>query len=381
MNEDEARRMIDEAAESLPPMSLGPTQELIRGGRRVQRRHRLMAVGSVTATVALVVGGATAWLPGSTGSADAPAVDEQTAAPLDLPIAPEGTRWVGHNGVMVAVPDRWSTNDTRCGQPLSDTVDFSDSGAVRSCLVRGSERFSVLRPIDLSSPVGDIWLDIQQGDAVTIDGTPARRTSYCLVSDPPDCSSALVVPSVDAVFVAEFQRNDVAQPVLESARLVPDGYTAVPSVVGLGADEDVDSLMSEAGLEWTPRCPSNAGCEIAVATEPQAGTVVPEGTTVTAVDSRVDALSCAGGRLMTIVDKAQPRAGTSLGDAMVSYLVDATTGGESYVVVARAGNEAEVEVLDDAGVVVALVVLTRWDNGSWSTSEVTQCAVAPEPKP
>jgi hypothetical protein len=38
------------------------------------------------------------------------------------PDAPEGTRWVGSGRVVVAVPDWWSTGETRCLLPVEDTV-------------------------------------------------------------------------------------------------------------------------------------------------------------------------------------------------------------------------------------------------------------------
>ena len=45
---------------------------------------------------------------------------------------PEGSRWVGYDGVVVAVPDWWTTGETQCGAPVEDTVYF-DSGAVYDC--------------------------------------------------------------------------------------------------------------------------------------------------------------------------------------------------------------------------------------------------------
>src|SRR3954454_16599015 len=47
---------------------------------------------------------------------------------------PDGTRWVGYDGAVVAVPDWWTTGETRCGAPVEDTVYF-DSGATVDCSV------------------------------------------------------------------------------------------------------------------------------------------------------------------------------------------------------------------------------------------------------
>ena len=45
---------------------------------------------------------------------------------------PDGSRWVGYDGAVVAVPDWWTTGETRCGTPVEDTVYF-DSGATVDC--------------------------------------------------------------------------------------------------------------------------------------------------------------------------------------------------------------------------------------------------------
>jgi len=52
-------------------------------------------------------------------------------------------------------------------------------------------------------------------------------------------------------------------------------------------DSDVASLMNQADLVWTPRCPPGTVCEMAPleATDPAAGSVVPVGTTVTAANA------------------------------------------------------------------------------------------------
>lgn len=283
MNEDEATRLFSRAAQAIPPVRLAPAHQLISGGKRLQRRQRLLGVVGVAAAAALTVGAGALWLPGSSGSADAPpAGNETNAGPTenDLPAAPSGTRWLGFNGVMVAVPRSWSVNDTRCGQPLSDTVVFHDTGDVRDCLAPGSDRFSLLRAVSLSSPVGSRWRGME-GEAEDIDGVPATRVNRCDSSVSPMCNDALIVPSRDAVFLVALP-DDAGAAVLDSARLVPDGYSAVPSLLGIHSF-DAEDVVSEAGLTFEPPCRAeNCRFALLVFQEPLAGSIVTSGSAVTA---------------------------------------------------------------------------------------------------
>lgn len=53
----------------------------------------------------------------------------RAAAHGGLSTPPEGHRWVGDEGVVVAVPDWWTTGDTHCLLPVEDTV-FVESGSI-----------------------------------------------------------------------------------------------------------------------------------------------------------------------------------------------------------------------------------------------------------
>ena len=46
---------------------------------------------------------------------------------------PEGYRWVGDRGVVVAVPNWWTTGDTSCLLPVEDTV-YVETGGITDCV-------------------------------------------------------------------------------------------------------------------------------------------------------------------------------------------------------------------------------------------------------
>ena len=56
------------------------------------------------------------------------------------------------------------------------------------------------------------------------------------------------MPALDAVVDSRTSDTEVVAAVLDTVRLVPDGYTAVPDVSGLGGDE-AERRMAEAQLE------------------------------------------------------------------------------------------------------------------------------------
>ena len=131
---------------------------------------------------------------------------------------PEGTRWVGYDGQVVAVPDWWTTGETQCGEPVEDTVWF-DSGAIHRCA----------DPASASEVRASSNLAVRSEDG---------RTSFAVtIADEADGSEADIV---------------------ESERTLPDGVTTVPlevdgSTPSWGADPDVaDALVAaieDAGLE------------------------------------------------------------------------------------------------------------------------------------
>lgn len=279
MNEDEATRLFARTAEDIPPVPRPPITHLIRGGQGIRRRQRLLRVGGIAAVAALIIGAGALWLPGSSGSAQPATATNETTAPDDsgLPTAPDGTRWVGFNGVMVAVPEAWSANPPACEEDTAPSAMVIGERSLKPCV--GLMAFSLAGPAPTNP--GD--------ETVDLDGTPAVRDSgYCVYSLPGQCEGSLYVPSERAAFtVMALDDMDLIDAILDTARLVPDGHTSVPDVSGLVHDSDVAPLMNQADLVWTPRCPPETTCDMGhlEATDPATGSVVPVGTTVTAADA------------------------------------------------------------------------------------------------
>lgn len=157
-----------------------------------------------------------------------------TATANGLPDAPDGLRWVGERGVVVAVPDWWTTGETQCGAPVADTVyadaaaqydcdDPADPGIVREvsalavldgtcCLVESL--FRTMVPIEGRSDVVE-----QPGCEEWFEGV---------------CRHLFALAGTDVVFAVTMTDDGGAawEEVRDSVRLLPDGMTTVPLSVG-----------------------------------------------------------------------------------------------------------------------------------------------------
>jgi hypothetical protein len=195
------------------------------------------------------------------------------------PSVPDGTKLVGMKKVVVAVPDSWGTERTKCGQPTHDTVYFNPVG--RDCLVEQAGTSSVLI-LDLDSEEGS--------DVAAVATTPSEINGIDVLRGPPECPDTAIceVPYEEVVVVPE-QGVVLAVPeggggaeVLESLQLLPEGYTTVP-YIALGTElEDAKSLVRNAGLVADVRGPVNALSTVVVGlVAPVGGTAYSVGGTVT----------------------------------------------------------------------------------------------------
>src|SRR6478735_1435860 len=85
---------------------------------------------------------------------------------------------------VIAVPESWGTNDTKCGTPQEDTVVI-DQGYICQALIP--------RPVNVES-VTVRWSDAPEGSEdwteFEVDGFPALRSPVVTVSDPTAVSTA-----------------------------------------------------------------------------------------------------------------------------------------------------------------------------------------------
>jgi hypothetical protein len=203
---------------------------------------------------------------------------------------PEGLRWVGHDGVVVAVPDLWTTGETQCGAPVEDTVYF-DSGAIVDCAdpdhAAASDEVSSLAVLDNDS---------DRYDEQDLDGDCEEWFTGV-------CRRLFTVPGTDVVFAVTIDEEGDGdfEEIHDSARKLPDRVTTVPLAIGgaggwtpaWGAEpavvRDLTRAIEEAGLEvrLEHREPDPSG-DVAdlppgslLDVEPAFGTPVEEGDTVT----------------------------------------------------------------------------------------------------
>ena len=152
--------------------------------------------------------------------------------------APERHRWVGAGGVVVAVPDWWTTGDTECLLPVEDTV-YVETGAMTDCAFTvpptTPTEVSSLAVVDTGSAHGSRLLEDLSVDG-EVGGEPVLSGRECGWLAPRVCRTVLAVPSRGVAFVVHVSDpGDVDLAVLRgSLRLQPDARTTVPLALGSG---------------------------------------------------------------------------------------------------------------------------------------------------
>ena len=214
-------------------------------------------------------------------SPSAPTGAPALAAAPEMDAAPAGFRWVGMNDVVVAVPEGWGTQTEACASPDGDTVHFvGQSSLVMDCASIPTYRVSSLTVAAISSgaiPLGrkvDLAADVE-GLRVLHSGTSCRTSAHG------PCRLTFAAPGADVVFQVHYlgprPRPFVAD-VLDSVRRLPSDLVTVPFFDYGTSVEDVEGLLSDAGL--TAVVQELEGPHYATGTRPPAGTVVPVGEEV-----------------------------------------------------------------------------------------------------
>jgi hypothetical protein len=220
LNEPTVRAIFARAGEGIPS---GPSlvDDLVRGGTRMRRRRRLLQVTAAAATAAVIGAGALLLQPGGDDDRSMP-VDEPTAT---VP-APPGTRLVGDGRIVVAVPEAWSTDDTQCNVPLSDTVAFRD--ATLNCSGTPDPSLSALFIEDFGS--GLFVRDVADAERLeVVDGVEVaffaieRLTGPSGDTDPPSYVGSLVVESEEVAMTVVSPDRSTIEEVLASVAVLPAG--------------------------------------------------------------------------------------------------------------------------------------------------------------
>lgn len=159
-------------------------------------------------------------------------------AAASLPAPPDGTRWVGMGRVVVAVPDWWTTGETRCLAPVEDTVYF-DSSAIADCddppspsLIR---EVSALAVLDGTRSYGEFQIRGMRSIA-EVDGHEVLELDGCDRWFKGVCRRLFAVPSEGVVFAVTIAEEEDGsyEEIRDSLRILPDGQTTVPLEIGSG---------------------------------------------------------------------------------------------------------------------------------------------------
>lgn len=254
------------AIEELDNLHVGPppVRAVIDAGHAAKRRRRTI-FASVAAVAVLATGVSVAATAGtdkdSNRSVDtADAMTTSDAQPFPDP--PSGERWVGMNGVVVAVPVDWPVTDSPCGsRAAAEVVNGSGAAAVDCIEPGGGDARVTFAPLD-SGP------------------EPSTERS-CLQMAPPTCSGAVRFSDQNLGIQVQIQADDAAaqvERILDSAMVMPDGWTTVPFAWGLTVEQRVEALES-AGFEVDGLGGRTGQAE--VRTTPEIGSPVREGSTIT----------------------------------------------------------------------------------------------------
>ncbi len=259
-----------------------PVGAIVERGRRDRRRLRVAALVGAAAAVVAVVGGV-ALVSGGPEAGIAPADQPDSAqdeAPDPAPGAdpvpapPEGSRWVGKAGAMVAVPADWPTNELECRTPVADTVVL-DPGIRPACVVP--------RPAGVSSV--ELRTDDTQlrGEVEDLGDGVRRGPAECQESGGV-CTTVVRVEELGVSIYVDSPDAELVEQITASAQRVPEGAVVVPTRANeslfLGAEGRAGYLrqLSAAGLEADPAPGLDPDGTFAI--EPAPGSVVAEGSTV-----------------------------------------------------------------------------------------------------
>ncbi|MFI5730595.1 PASTA domain-containing protein [Kribbella sp. NPDC051587] len=276
MNEAKLTELLERAGDRTavnPP----PIDAMRSGAARIRRRRTAVWSAAGTAlAVAAVIGGSTALTNNTTTVVPQPPV-------AGNPV-PEGMRLVGLGHVAIAVPKTWATNKLHCGTPTVDSV-IVDPGPQGYCLV---PRAAGVESIEL----GPLPADPAEPNA-EIDGVPvAKQPEACtLVGSLTGqkvnfCSASVQIPSLKLTITAAVQGEGMEPTqMLERVFVVPD-LTGVPGFQTLDLETSqakylaalkADGLVPEIVSKPAPGVPKGS----VTAVSPVAGTMVPNGSTVT----------------------------------------------------------------------------------------------------
>jgi hypothetical protein len=186
-------------------------------------------------------------------------------------VARLGAWIVGYRGLMLTLPGTWVTA-TGCGSGATRVVTFPTAVPMHNCPLSRRDAPEVVVRFDNSivGPPSLLGKTVSGGtiggQQVLITDVTHRARSYRQV---------LAVPDKHFYVSVAAQRRALVNRILESARAIPPGYTAVPSVVGNRRSVAIHRLRAAGLVRGEPNRTLAFCCGLRVRTQvPDAGSVV-----------------------------------------------------------------------------------------------------------
>jgi hypothetical protein len=293
MNDRDVTALLERRAGAVST-SEPPIDAIVAAARagRPDRRRRA-AFLAAAAVLVLILGSGAAWIAerdhaSSTGPVSP---SRPTGLPTQPLLPPEhGFRWAGLGTIAFRVPSSWTTSDGGCSDATVGTVVVNPPRSDICAQVWPGKSSLHLADLDPRNFIAE--MEPSGGEHhVSIDGVPA------LVTDPVDlscgrdatspCASlygvSVEVPSRNVLAWAVSPSRSTAVDIAASARVIPDGYSAVPSLVGAPQSNAADAL-GQLGLAPETLCPGGGhvcdGGFTVAQTDPLGGSIVPDGSVV-----------------------------------------------------------------------------------------------------
>jgi hypothetical protein len=198
-----------------------------------------------------------------------------------LPPAPDGTRWQGANGVVVAVPAGWDTVTEVCAHPEGEAVRYlSRAQLTARCAVRGRHRDSTL--VVAADRVTAAMIAGRLPVRSRIGGLDVRSSrARCPDPAPAGCTLTFAVPAAGVTFQLRYRGTDArafAGALRGSLTALPAGLVTVPAVRYGVSDAAAIRQLTAAGL--VAAAPDVDFPHYVTGTLPPAGSAVQEGASV-----------------------------------------------------------------------------------------------------
>lgn len=304
-DDDEVGAVLRRAGDQIE-VGPAPVPLLLEKGHRARRRRSVVVVGGCVAATLAVTGGVAVavGLASRQPNTDASAhhsVDPVTPArptptgsgPAGVTVPP-GTRLVAFDGIGVAVPAAWSTNDAACQNAFADTVVIGENPGI-DCgfyVPSGVVSSAHLVPRRVLDRRGDVLGEVAARGAVA--GNPyVRYRTHAIACNGAQChefAGAVRFDDRDVAIWVESPSRQTIDAILGSVFILPRGYGAVP----INATPHLLTRLGFAVREQVQYRPRLIPGWL-LRTSPEVGSIVPTGSSVTlTLSTRVAGDPCAG---------------------------------------------------------------------------------------